>query len=351
VNSQGSIAQVAPVTVEIGQGREVVLDLFHPQDAPGIVELFRTVYGDGYPVKRFYHPVGLKEAHASGDSYSVVVRGSGGEIVGHVAIFRSSPYQSLYEGGAGLVLPEYRQGGINKVLLGYLYDKVVPALGIEEVWGEAVCNHVYMQKSIAQCAHVETGLEVDLMPAETYDKERSASGRVASLLVFRAYRPKPHTIYLPEAYATELGWLVAGLDDQRRLARSEAELPLHEPSRATIQIFEFARVARIAIHAIGGDFEQAAAGLEHDATARGAKILQAWVKLACPWVGRAVDLLRARGYFLGGLLPRWFDDDGLLLQKIIGEPNWDEIQLYSERAREILRLIKQDWARLHEGAR
>jgi hypothetical protein len=60
-------------------------------------------------------------------------------------------------------------------------------------------------------------------------------------------------------------------------------------------------------------------------------------------VGQAVDVLRKRGYFLGGILPRWFDVDGMLMQKITGRPNWEGIQLFSDRAKKILELIKKDW--------
>ena len=99
-----------------------------------------------------------------------------------MALFRSAPYPGLYECGAGLVLPEYRQEGINQWMLYYVYERLAPELGIAGTWGEAVCNHVYMQKTVRRYKHIETGLEIDLMPAETYAKEKSSSGRVTSLL-------------------------------------------------------------------------------------------------------------------------------------------------------------------------
>lgn len=53
-------------------------------------------------------------------------------------------------------------------------------------------------------------------------------------------------------------------------------------------------------------------------------------------------LLRERGYFLGGPLPRWLDTDGLLMQRLLCPPDFDENQLYSDRAREILALVRRD---------
>jgi hypothetical protein len=52
-------------------------------------------------------------------------------------------------------------------------------------------------------------------------------------------------------------------------------------------------------------------------------VIQVWLKFSSPWNGKVVDILRRKGYFLGGSLPRWFDEDGLLMQKVnhsVGAP-------------------------------
>jgi hypothetical protein len=73
-----------------------------------------------------------------------------------------------------------------------------------------------------------------------------------------------------------------------------------------------------------------------------------WLKLTSPWVGEAVKILRAKGYFLGGALPQWFEDDGLLMQKVLFTPDFESIQLYTDRAKRIRDLIKSDWQRTSE---
>jgi hypothetical protein len=47
---------------------------------------------------------------------------------------------------------------------------------------------------------------------------------------------------------------------------------------------------------------------------------------------------------LGGILPRWFDDDGLLIQRVQGRPGWENINLAFDRSKNILEIIKADWA-------
>ncbi len=35
-----------------------------------------------------------------------------------------------------------------------------------------------------------------------------------------------------------------------------------------------------------------------------------------------MKILREKGFFLGGVLPQWFDDDGLLMQKVLFTPDF-----------------------------
>ncbi len=325
---------------------QIEIGFFRPGDAKGIVGLFREVYGDGYPIKVFYDEKALTDANAEGEYHSIVARTDSGKIVGVQHLYRSAPYKSLYETGAGLVLKDFRQFGVNKRMLKFIYDDWVPDQDhIQETFGEAVCNHPYMQKVVAQMGHVETALEIALMPAEAYDKERSAAGRVAALLAFRCYKPKPHAIFLPPAYEGQLRWIYSRLDDTRDLAVAKKTLPANVASKAEMTVFDFARVARIAIHESGDDLEDRLANLEEQALAQKVAVIQAWLKLNAPCSGSAVDILRSRGYFFGGVLPRWFDEDGLLMQKLVCDPDFEGIQLYSDEAKEIFSMVKEDWAK------
>jgi len=329
---------------DIEPGQTYEFDLFRPEDAEGVARLFRTVYGDGYPIKTFIEPKLLIEENAAGRTISSVARTPKGDIVGHGALFRSAPYERVYESGAGLVHPSYRGGkGIYTTLGMRVVEEAAKKYEIEQVFGEPVCNHIFAQKGTAKAGWITQAIEVDLMPAEAYDKEKSASGRVAALLDFKTLRPKPHTVYLPAAYKAAMQFLYGGLDDKRDFQSASKDIPLHSDTDIRVQVFDFAKVARLAIHEAGPDFEDVLEKEERSASEKGVMVLQAWLKLSWPWIDRAVDVLRRRGYFLGGILPRWFDVDGMLMQKVIGKPNWAGIQLFFDRAKKILELVKRDW--------
>jgi hypothetical protein len=326
---------------------EFYIDTFRPQDAAGIVELFRSVYGEGYPVRLFYNPGEIIAVNEAGKYYSIVARTASEKVIGVVHLYHSTPNPLLYECGVGLVSKEYRNSGASTSLLDYLFTNFVPHKdNIEEVFGEAVCNHVFMQKALLRFGYVPTALEIALMPASAYVQEKSADGRVASLNGFRCYKPKHHMVYLPAHYEQDLRWLYSLIDDSRDIALSAGQAPGGTASRISMEIFDLAQVARIAVHTSGDDFISAFTRSEKQAIAKNVVVIQAWINLAEPWTGATVEELRKRGYFFGGLLPRWFDSDGFLMQKLLCPPDFEGIVLDAANAQQLFDIIRRDRKRV-----
>lgn len=330
---------------DVSPGQSFTIDTFRPEDARGVVNLFSTIYGEGYPIKLVYDPQALVAAFNESENIPAVARTGKGDIVGCVSLYRSAPNPDLYEMGLGLVLPSYRCHGIGEGIIRYLCEVMAPRFHMQAIFGEAVCNHTHTQKSSVSIGAVETALEVDLMPSEAFVKEGSVSGRVSTINGFKIFRERPQTIYLPGVYEGELRAIYSRVVDPRTFIVSSEGLPAGIKTDITSRVFHFANVVRISVSTAGGDFERVLRESEEEALLQRVIVFQAWLKLTEPWVGAAVDILRSSGYFFGGLLPRWFDDDGILMQKITGRPNWEGINLYSDQAREILRFIRTDWER------
>jgi hypothetical protein len=319
---------------------------FRPEDAEGIARLFLSVYGTHYPVQYFYDPQAIIKANQEGSTYSIVARSMSGDVIGVTHLYKSSPYADLYEWGAGLVLQEYRNAGVNKELAIFLHREFIYGKPhIEGLFGEAVCNHTHLQKAISLFGYIETAIEVALMPAEAFDKEKSATGRVATLDGFRCCRPKPHLIYLPAPYERELRAIYARLDDRRDMAVSKASVPGDFVSKAELSVFDFAQVARIVVPEVSADFVARFSELEKEAISRNAVVVQAWLDLTQPCVGEVVEVLRRSGYFFGGIIPRWFDGDGILMQKLFCPPDFESIHLLADFSKQLLGVIMRDWQR------
>jgi hypothetical protein len=331
---------------DIEPGQEWEVDLFRPEDAEGVARLFRSVYGAGYPVRTYVEPQRLIEENAARRVISSVARTLRGDIVGHNALFNSAVHPGTYESGAGAVHAAYRGGkGIFTRMVDHGFAIAAASPGVNTVFCEPVCNHVFSQKLTDKAGMTLRAMEVDLMLAAAYEKEASASGRVSAFLTFKTVRPRPHAVYCPAAYRDVLRFLYEGLDDDRDFRLSSADTPPGSVSDIRTQVFAFAAVVRIAVHEPGEDFALRLEQLENELKDKGIVVFQIWLNLACPWVGKAVETLRGRGYFLGGALPRWFDSDGLLMQKILKIPDWDGIALFGDRAGQILKLVRDDWER------
>jgi hypothetical protein len=328
--------------IEPGAPWEV--DLMQPEDAQGVARLFQTVYGQGYPIKTYLEPEQLKTENAAGRIISSVARTPRGHIVGHNALYRSAPYQGIFEAGAGLVHPDYRGGnGIFTRLVSHGQEVAAGKFGVEALFGEAVCNHIFSQKLAVLLDWTTHAVEVDLMPASAYVQEKSATGRVASLLSFKTLVAKPHKVHIPGALEAPLQFIYQGLDDRREFVSSTGTPALDAKTTLGIEIFDFAQVARITVHETGLDLKSVMDHHEKNLVDKGVQVIQVWLDMAWPWIGWVVDVLRANGFFLGGVLPRWFDTDGLLLQKILKQPYWEGIKIHLDRNQKLLAMVRQDW--------
>jgi RimJ/RimL family protein N-acetyltransferase len=325
--------------------RTFEVHLFGAEDAEGVNRLFRSVHGEDYPIKIFYDPEKLITANKDGDYYSVVAKSADGEIIGIHNLFRSAPSRDVYEWGVGLVLKEWRGTGVSGAIERYMIETVVPELGMHTVFGEPVTIHLQMQKHSQHHGFCPTALEVGLMPGEAYTGEGVTSERVSTTTCFRVYRNIPQKIFVPAGYNEAIDFLYGDFSSGRTFAESTDPLPLGTHSRTHMELFDFAKVARITFYETGSDFSDRISDLESEAVRKGFIVIQVWLKLTEPWIDSVVKILQARGFFLGGLLPQWFDDDGLLMQKLLFSPDFDSIQLYSDHSVRIRDLVKSDWQR------
>ena len=321
-----------------------IIDRFRPEDAPGVTRLFRTIYGEGYPIRTFIEPDRLIKENQALRVVSSVARTPKGDIIGHNALFHSAPSDKIFESGAGLVHPQYSGGkGIFTDLGVHGIGLAANELQASAIWGEPVCNHVFAQKAIHSVGWECFAVEVNLMPASAYTKDKSVSGRVSTLMCFSELHPRRHQVFLPRVYDDWLKAIYAKLETPRDTVVSAAGPKAGSKSQIEAQVFDFARVARIVVSAIGEDFEAAFDQKQAEALDQKAEVFQVWLPLSDPAVGWSVDQLRKKGCFFGGLLPRWFDADGMLMQKIIGRPNWEGMRIANEWSMSVVEMAKSDW--------
>jgi hypothetical protein len=322
---------------------------FRPADAERVSDLFREIYGEGYPGRMVYHPDQMIAAFEEQRYFPFVVRDSSGEVIGFGALYRSAPYHGIYEFGQGVVSSHVRGGGIGRLLFEYVEKYIRTLPGSETYFGEAVCNHTHTQKAGSMILTIETGVEVDLMPGKAYAQGESGAGPVAVLDMFRSFVSKPHIVHVPLIYEEAARYIYEGFDDDRTVVAPKGLPRLEGATEMTVRVYESPEVARIFVPRAGTDFTGLFEKEERNLMEQKMRVIQVWFNCSQPGIGPAVEALRKRGYFFGGLFPRWFDEDGLLMQRITGEPNWEGIHLYSERAEKILGFIRDDWKQVRQN--
>ena len=343
MNKQEAIRKLKEEAYQVKPDQEFEVRRMEPDDAWGVARCNFAVYGEHYPIDVNYIPERLIEENRLRNLYAVVARTGNGDIVGCAALYRSSAYSpKVYEYGQAAVHPEYRHTFAVLCLQDYIVNELVPREDIDEVFGEAVCNHLVTQKLSALADFRETGLEVGVMSAEAYPSEDFPGERVSTVLSFRSVRDKMQEVYVPRQYEKMMEYILSGLEISRSVLSSEARAPSGSATGIKTRIFDFARVARFNVHSLGEDFPAVLAAEEKEAQSRGTEVMQMFINLGEAWASLAVDHLRDKGYFFGGFLPRWFDADGLLMQKLARLPHFGSIKLDSERAHKILDLIRRD---------
>ena len=278
------------------------IDRFSPEDAEPLPSLFRKIYGNHYLTDQVYDPAASRRANADGSCQSLIARNDHGLPVGHLGIVQSAPYTDV------------RELGRDPTCCG--------------LFGAALTNHVFSQRALWKADFVDVGFEIGFVPARMMQIEATGAGPTATVLQYRAMDDAPAQVsYLPSAYSD----LMLALYDQLHLTRV-VDLPRFD-------------LVRINVRRIGADLPARVAAATADARRNRRTMVQLALALGSPCTDAAVEAMREAGFWFGALLPRWMDQDALLMQRAIGEPWFGGVELFTNDAKALLRYVQQDAAR------
>ncbi len=345
-SKESIISELKKTFKPIEPNKKFTVQPFQPEDALGVIKCCYAIYGEAYPIDTYYIPEKLIEENKNGNIYSIVAKTNDGEIIGHGALYRSSPpFKDLYEAGQYIILPQYRGSRaafqINNMIATYAKE-----IGISGLYAEAVTNHLITQKFANRTGAIDTAIEIDLMPAEAYESDDSVTGRVSTVLQFIIFNDKPHNIFLPEIYLNKVEEFTKTLKLDRKINTTKKGSGNKNNSETSAQYFDFAGVGRLQVSEIGNDFEIVFNNFEKEIEKRKYNIAQIFVTVTQENCEDIFKLLNLSGYFFAGYLPRWMDTDAILLQKVIHTPTFEGINLYTEDSKKLFEFIKNDWKRL-----
>lgn len=312
-------------------------------NAEAVPSVFRSLYGDSFPMEYVYHGDRILAEIEAGRLHSALARGADGMPVGYIALYTNTPNPRLWEAGNLLVVPGRGSGDLAWSLMQhYLRPENRPATGSDGIFGEAVCHHYFTQLGCAKSGLVDCALMLDQMNGSAFKEHAPETERVACLLQFIEQSDPTGIGYLPQQYFELLQGLLKPLRP-RTLLPGTAPLPGAGEVQRQDKWFEGAGMWRVAVSAIGADWELFLDDLLARARQRQVTSLQVVLSAGLPCISAAVERMRQRGFFLGGVLPRWFGADGVMMQQVLGkEPDFEGIKLYGAVAKSLLTFIRND---------
>jgi hypothetical protein len=306
-------------------------------------DVFRTAYGDSFPVAYVYQEDALLEEITRGRLAAALALDGDNRAAGYVSMFKNAPNQNLWEAGNLVVVPDYKQTDVSSLLFAAYFNGVLSAGQTSDgLMGEAVCCHYFTQVGNVKAGAADVALELDQLDGPSFIGNHTGSARVSCVLAFLENSAPNSPIYLPAIYAPILAKLLQPLRP-RVLLQDAQPLPTTGTTRFDERYYQSVQTRKFFVHSIGADWSCFAADVVAEAKRGGVVSLQITLNMACPQLDTAVQVLKSHGFFFGGLAPRWFGPDGLLMQLVLGqETEYEHIKLYSATAKQILAWIQAE---------
>ena len=313
-------------------------------NATFVGSVFQSVYGDNFPVKYVYQPLLVLQEIQERRLSASLAFDEAGNPVGYISLFKSAPNLRLWEGGNLVVNPLFKHSTLASHLFNhYLTADSGSLLEGDGIYTEAVCHHYFTQVSCAKFGLQDCAIELDQLDGSSFKDGRAETERVACVLNFKELSEPPVLQYLPTQYMEMLTHLAEPLRP-RTFRPALSPLPTDGSTRWEDSYHESARTWKISVWEIGADWLAIVEQLLSQAKARGVISLQLTLNTASPHLGAGVSVLQQHGFFLGGLIPRWFGTDGVLMQQVLGKkPDFDGIKLYTKTAKKLLEYIRAEY--------
>ncbi|MDT8903614.1 hypothetical protein [Anaeroselena agilis] len=312
-----------------------------PDNVALVGEVFRAVYGEGYVDPVVYRPESLLKKIAQGQLAGLLALDPAGRPAGYVALGSTAPNHSLWEEKGLIVVPGYSKTDAGTALACHFGDRAVWPAGVDGVFASAVCHHYFSQVICAKAGWVVSAVQLDLFDAAILSDRPEDVDRISCSLFFSPMPPAAVPCYWPAAYFDVMAALAEERNDPPG-AISAAQLPVTVTTDLEVIPLPTSDSMKVNVFRVGGDWAAAVERLVAEARRRRALSVQLFIDTACPSIGEAVRVLRARGFFFGGLAPRWFGSDGLLMQQVFANTRYDLIRLYPDTAAKLLAFIRAD---------
>jgi hypothetical protein len=324
---------------------EVTIGAPVQDDAAAIARCFLEVYGRNYLHADVFSPQRYWSKVESGELIPAVARNERGEVIGHVALERE-PGALIAERGEAVVLSAYRGRHLLERMTERLSEEA-RRLGLLGIYAAPVTIHTFSQRNDERAGMPVCAVLLGAAPEGAHPKGGSyptAGQRQSNLIAFRFLDPPmARAIHAPQPYRAIM------LEIYRSLGVTASTLSTAELSAAQSQTqisINRRGYGRVLFEQIGAD-----AGVElrqafRDALGLGARAVQLAAPVDDPGLPGLVKEARELGFFFCGLGPAFLDGKDLLMLQYLADPlDVTKLQLYTDRAKQLVAFIESDRTR------
>lgn len=316
--------------------------------------LFYHVYEYNYINEIVYYPEKIKEMMKDGRLISVVAALPDGRLLGHLGLMKWNDDPPVYEPCLGLTDPIVKGKGLFKKVLARIM-KIADTLPMQYCFFDFVTNHTYSQKLVADYNPCELGIFLGCQSSQTQARleklgigeDPKISDRFSILysIIPKTKNPFGTEILLPNNIGEMAGFLLKPLDltwspaPRFSILEPEGEYKMNcEPTQGSV-IFDCEEPGIKAVENILEDWRQ----LLRD----GYQYAAVDVPLDKPGLAKLYDLLAEQGFFVAGFITYQRSSRlGFRFQAMAPtKVDFSEIKLYSERAINLLEIIRDDYER------
>jgi hypothetical protein len=316
------------------------------EDARGVVDCVRRVYGDSYIIHtELYHPEEIVALNEAGRLVSVVALNEGEEIVGHYALERPDPASRIAESGEAMVLPEHQHHHLLEKMRLLLEDEAA-RLGLHGIFGRTVTNHVFSQKMVERFGERPCGVSLGRTP-RTFRNMREALPQRMSIVFYFKYLGTADTvrIHVPPRHQEICRQIYEQF--QVRL-EPHASQSVPESGEFAVEHHPELKRSNILVRRVGKDtVEHVRAAHRELCRAQEVEVVYLELPLTEPGTPEACQALEEDGFFFSGVAPLYFPQgDVLRLQFLNVDLDTSLLQIESAFAKTLLKYVDQERQRI-----
>jgi len=318
---------------------------FRPDDAAGVTQLVKDIYGDTYYPPDLYTPDQIVHLNEAEKLVSVVALDPASRVIGHYAFERPN-LEAVAEASDAIVAVEFRHH--------HLFEEMRPPLraeakrlGLKGLVGYPVTNHLFSQKAEEHFGSHPCGVALGLWPRSFHNMPEPMPQRMSFVIYFDYVSPATHVVHVAAPHRQMLSRIYQQYGIAHELCADAPEVETgdivleHEPEVQTGTI----RVCRAGADTAAAIRE----AREKLCDECGVKAITLELPLVQPETAEVCRAVEEDGFFFSGLGPACaVDGDALLLQYLVEDLDLSLIQIENPFAKNLLAYVGRERERVQK---